>query len=165
MKPNRLKIALDLGDGKGAEEGARITVENKDRKVKLQSNWLHGAPARDLKARTTVTLTGGQAEFKGYDKFNFDDLNTNVSSEEITVFDGTLDAQSILRSQDGGATWSEVSTDHTLLGASRTRANTLFGTNSANSDDRDFGVSTDGGATWTTKFTFAARSVTVTRSS
>jgi len=93
VKPNRLKIALDLGDGKGAEEGARITVNNKDQKVKLQSNWLHGAPARELKARTTVTLTGGQPEFKGYDKYCFDDLNTDVSTEEITVFDGTLDTQ------------------------------------------------------------------------
>ncbi|MBP7515705.1 MAG: hypothetical protein KA791_14215, partial [Flavobacteriales bacterium] len=93
VKPNRLKIALDLGDGKGAEDGARITTENKERRVKLQGNWLHGAPARELKARTTVTLTGGQPEFKGYDKFLFDDLNTDVSAEEMTVFDGTLDAQ------------------------------------------------------------------------
>ncbi len=93
VKPNRLKIALDLGDGKGAEDGARITTENKERRVKLQSNWLHGAPARELKARTTVTLTGGVPEFKGYDKFIFDDLNTDVSAEEMTVFDGTLDAQ------------------------------------------------------------------------
>lgn len=92
-------------------------------------------------------------------RFLFQDATTG--SRQWLSRDGTLDAQSILRSQDGGATWSEVSTDHTLLGASRTRATTLFGTNSANSDDRDFGVSTDGGATWTTKFTYAARSVSI----
>ncbi len=92
VKPNRLKILLDLG-GKPREEVPRITAGKEDRTVKLQSNWLHGAPARELKARTTVTLTRGSAAFKGYDDFLFDDLNTDVSAEEITVFDGTLDAQ------------------------------------------------------------------------
>ncbi len=85
VKPNRLKINLDLG-------GERITVENKDRRVKLQSNWLHGAPARELKARTTVTLTRAGAEFKGYESYTFNDLNTDLNTEEMTVFDGTLDA-------------------------------------------------------------------------
>jgi uncharacterized protein YfaS (alpha-2-macroglobulin family) len=86
VKPNRLKILLDLG-------GERITVANKDRLVKLNSNWLHGAPARELKARSTVTLTRAAAQFKGFDKYTFNDLNTDLNTEEITVFDGSLDAE------------------------------------------------------------------------
>ena len=92
VKPNRLKILLDFGGGSGSEAGSRLTTENKDRKVKLQSNWLHGAPARELKTRTTVTLTRSNAEFKGYEKFIFNDLNNDLNTEEITVFDGTLNA-------------------------------------------------------------------------
>ena len=54
VKPNRLKIALDLG-------GERLTRSSLETPVKLQSNWLHGAPARELKARVTVTMTRGNA--------------------------------------------------------------------------------------------------------
>lgn len=86
VKPNRLKIQLDLG-------GERITASDKARNVKVQSNWLHGAPARELKARTTTTLTRASAQFKGYDKYIFNDLNTDLNTEEITVFDGTLNVE------------------------------------------------------------------------
>ncbi|MBL7985916.1 MAG: hypothetical protein JNM91_12995, partial [Flavobacteriales bacterium] len=86
VKPNRLKILLDLG-------AERITAADNDRRVKLQSNWLHGAPARELKARTTVTLTRAQAQFKGYDGYLFNDLHNDLNTEELTVFDGSLDAE------------------------------------------------------------------------
>ena len=86
VKPNRLKIQLDLG-------GDKLTAGAEARPVKLHSTWLHGAPARSLKARTTVTLTRGTAKFKGYDKYVFNDLRTDLSTDEITVFDGTLDVE------------------------------------------------------------------------
>lgn len=54
------------------------------------------------------------------------------------------------RSIDGGATWSGVDFEHRLIGASRSRANTLFGTLST-STDRGLLLSTDGGETWTEK--------------
>ncbi|HEY0976761.1 MAG TPA: MG2 domain-containing protein, partial [Flavobacteriales bacterium] len=85
VKPNRLKIALDLG-------GDLLTV-NDERRAKLQSNWLHGAPARDLAARVTVSLTRASAVFKDHPKFQFDDLRTDLNAEEITVYDGHLDAE------------------------------------------------------------------------
>lgn len=84
VKPNRLKIQLDLG-------AERLTVQHKGR-VALQSNWLHGAPSRDLQAKVTTTLTRSTAVFKGYDKYLFNDLNTDLNTDEITVFDGRLDA-------------------------------------------------------------------------
>lgn len=85
VKPNRLKIALDLGD-------TRLTA-GEQRPVRLHSNWLHGAPARDLKARVTVSLTRATATFKEHPKFQFNDLYSDLNTDEITVFDGQLDAQ------------------------------------------------------------------------
>ena len=81
VKPNRLKILLDAG-------GDRLTAADASRRVKLTSTWLHGAPAKDLKARVTVNLTRNYAGFKGYEKYLFEDLNTTLSSDEQVVFDG-----------------------------------------------------------------------------
>lgn len=85
VKPNRLKVTLDL------EEGKPIT--GTDDPIRLSSTWLHGAPARDLKARVTVTATRGAARFKGYEGYIFDDLRTSVAEEEQVLFDGQLNAK------------------------------------------------------------------------
>lgn len=84
VKPNRLKINLDVGE--------RIAGGG-EQNINLRSNWLHGAPARGLKSRVTVTMTSGAAEFKGYEKYVFDDLRTYVPEEEQVVFDGALSEQ------------------------------------------------------------------------
>ena len=84
IKPNRLKVNIDLPE--------RITSISRKKEQVLTGNWLHGAPAKNLKARTTVTMTRGWADFKGYDKYNFDDLYTGVNTDERVVFDGQLDA-------------------------------------------------------------------------
>ncbi|MBX2972836.1 MAG: hypothetical protein KF797_07030 [Flavobacteriales bacterium] len=84
VKPNRLKIHIDVGEriaGGGGHE------------IGLRSNWLHGAPARGLKSRVTVTMTRGSAKFKGYDGYVFDDLRTFVPEEEQVAFEGDLDDQ------------------------------------------------------------------------
>ncbi len=91
VKPNRLKMLLQLPDGPADKEGMRLTADGGNT-VKLQSNWLHGAPARNLKSRVTVTMSAGQPEFKGYEKYEFNDLRTWVPEEEQVAFDGTLDA-------------------------------------------------------------------------
>ena len=60
VKPNRLRIALDLGEGAARSDGARITRRSRDQLVKLHSTWLHGAPARGLQARIgCATLPAG----------------------------------------------------------------------------------------------------------
>jgi len=82
VKPNRLKIDLTVSD--------RI-VNDGEHHIGLRSHWLHGAPARGLKSRVTVNLTRGTADFKGYEKYTFNDLRTYVPEEEQVVFDGALD--------------------------------------------------------------------------
>jgi len=84
VKPNRLKIQLDLG-------GERLTKASAH-DVQLQSNWLHGAPARELKTRVTVTMTRGTPDFKGFNTYSFDDVNTTVNDQEQVAFEGQLDA-------------------------------------------------------------------------
>jgi uncharacterized protein YfaS (alpha-2-macroglobulin family) len=84
VKPNRIKILLDLG-------GERISADTK-KKVQLQANWLHGAPAKDLAAKVTVSLTRTSADFKGFGDYAFDDLANDLNAEESPVFEGRLDA-------------------------------------------------------------------------
>lgn len=84
VKPNRLKILLDLG-------GERLTASS-TKLVQLQSNWLHGSPAKDLTARVTVSLTRSSASFKGYEKYDFNDLNSDLNTEETPIYEGQLDA-------------------------------------------------------------------------
>lgn len=85
VKPNRLKVLLDLDEGR--------VLSGASEPVKLRSTWLHGAPAKDLKARVTVTTSKGTPKFKGLEKFIFDDLRTSVPEEEQVLFDGQLNAQ------------------------------------------------------------------------
>ena len=83
IMPNRLKINMDFGaDG----------LANKtDDKIALSSNWLVGAPAKNLSAQVDVSLYAGDTKFKGYDNYEFDDPATNFHTEQQTIFDGSLD--------------------------------------------------------------------------
>lgn len=83
VKPNRLKIQLDLG-------GDRLTVKD-TKHADLQANWLHGAPAKGLTARVTANLMRASATFKGAEKYNFDDLRSDLNTDEIDIYEGSLD--------------------------------------------------------------------------
>ncbi len=90
IKPNRLKVLLEFPDGPADKEGLRLSADGGNH-VQLHSHWLHGAPARNLKSRVTVTMSNGWPDFKGYEKYQFNDLRTWVPNEEQVAFDGTLD--------------------------------------------------------------------------
>lgn len=81
VKPNRLKIHMDLGE--------RLTVAD-SKGVTLRSIWLHGSPAKGLKARVTVTMSAAAPVFKGFKEFTFNDLRTSVPQEEQVAYDGVL---------------------------------------------------------------------------
>lgn len=84
VKPNRLKIRLNAGD---LIEASRGTFNGS-----ISSQWLHGAPAANLKAKVEMSLSPVEKPFKGYDKYSFNNPATNFVSDSYTLFDSRLDA-------------------------------------------------------------------------
>ena len=84
IKPNRLKINIDFND--------EVLHAKKAMKGKLEVKWLHGAPAKNLKADINVKFTNSYAGFKDFPKYNFRDPTRTFQSEELNIFKGTLDA-------------------------------------------------------------------------
>ncbi len=84
VKPNRLKINLDFGVDK-------LSAGNEYISGKLNVNWLHGAPGKNLKAEFEVLLTKGETKFPKYSEFIFDDPSRNFVSESKPVFEGFTD--------------------------------------------------------------------------
>ncbi|GAB6011602.1 alpha-2-macroglobulin family protein [Viscerimonas tarda] len=83
VKPNRLKIRLDAGTTIDASRGLFTGS--------LSSQWLHGAPASNLKAKVEMTLSATSKPFKGYEQYSFSNPATNFYSDTYTLFDGRLD--------------------------------------------------------------------------
>lgn len=83
VKPNRLKIRLDAGKMIDASKGSFTGS--------LSSQWLHGAPASNLKAKVEMTLSTASTPFKGYEQYSFNNPATNFYSDTYTLFDGKLD--------------------------------------------------------------------------
>jgi uncharacterized protein YfaS (alpha-2-macroglobulin family) len=94
IMPNRLKIMFEVGKN-GLVSAADQT------KLTLQSQWLHGAKARNLKADVRVSLAQTTTTFKGHDNFSFDDPASSFYSEEQTVFDGRLDENGVAQFEAG----------------------------------------------------------------
>lgn len=84
VKPNRLKINLDLGV-------ERIT--SPDVKADLEVKWLHGAPGRNLKSVFEVLLVKSPTTFAKYKDFIFEDPSRTFSSETQTLFEGSTDGE------------------------------------------------------------------------
>jgi len=82
VMPNRLKINLDFGVDE-LKVGRNIVA-------KFNAKWLHGAPARNLKAKVDITLSATSTSFKNYKDFSFDDPTRSFSSEEQNIFEGML---------------------------------------------------------------------------
>jgi alpha-2-macroglobulin len=80
IKPNRLKVSNSLAD-KEIEKSNAVTIKAK---------WLHGATAQNLKAEVQAKILPGKTEFKGFEKFNFDDKVRSFYPEETSVFSGRL---------------------------------------------------------------------------
>ncbi len=85
VKPNRLKINLDFGK----EE---LSVDDQMLKGDLSVNWLHGAPAKDLKTKVEVQLRSMGTHFDSFKDFTFDDPRRKVKTEPFILYDGKVDA-------------------------------------------------------------------------
>lgn len=84
VKPNRLKIRFDVGDMIDASSGVIAGT--------LSSQWLHGAPASNLKANIEMTLSPVSEPFKGYGAYSFNNPTSHFYSDTYTIFNGVLDA-------------------------------------------------------------------------
>ena len=84
IKPNRLKINIDFTDD--------VLHAKSPLNGKLGVKWLHGAPAKNLKADVNVKFSNTYTAFKDYPKYKFYDPTRTFYGEELTVFDGKLDA-------------------------------------------------------------------------
>lgn len=85
IKPNRLKIKLDVQKKSEQDSIARLQVE-----------WLHGAIAKNLKTSVQVQINQGKTMFEGYKKYTFDSPLRSYSSDLATIVDGKLDENGTL---------------------------------------------------------------------
>jgi hypothetical protein len=88
VRPNRIKIDLDFGSetlGSGPVEG------------ELAASWLHGAPARELKADVSVGFSRAATRFDAYPDYTFDDPARSFAAESQTLFQGRLDREGTAR--------------------------------------------------------------------
>ncbi|MBT7465016.1 MAG: hypothetical protein HN686_13590, partial [Bacteroidetes bacterium] len=83
VKPNRLKINLDFRQ-------KVLTAYNAGQKFDIKSTWLHGADAANLQAEINVQLYEGKTNFKGYEKYSFNDPIRKFWSTDWYLFDGQL---------------------------------------------------------------------------
>ena len=84
VMPNRLKVALDLGDG--------TPGSGKALKGAVSAQWLSGATAAGLKADVKVTLTPTVTHFNRFTDFVFDDPAREFATKSDAVFEGELDS-------------------------------------------------------------------------
>jgi alpha-2-macroglobulin len=84
IMPNRLKIDLDFGNDK-------LIEASKPNAIKLHTNWLTGAIAKNLAVKVNVALTSATTEFPKFKDYNFDDVTTRFDAQNVSVFDGKVD--------------------------------------------------------------------------
>lgn len=85
IKPNRLKIKLDVEKKNEQDTVAKLKVE-----------WLHGAIAKNLKTSVQVQISQGRTVFDNYKKYIFDSPLRSYSSDLMTVVDKTLNENGTL---------------------------------------------------------------------
>jgi len=86
VKPNRLKMDLDFG----LEE---LSAETEKVAGTLTSKWLHGAIAKNLKAKVEVTLSKRNIQFNKFGDFAFNDPARKFNPESKTIFKDKLDEE------------------------------------------------------------------------
>ena len=82
IRPNRLKVDLDLGTG--------ILTGGSRTAGKLTSSWLTGVPANGLKAHATMTLGKGPSTFKGFEGYTFRNPAAAFETSEHELFKTVL---------------------------------------------------------------------------
>jgi alpha-2-macroglobulin len=89
VKPNRLKIKVDF-------ENDIITC-TEPLNGTLDVKWLHGAPAKNLKAEIKAKFSSANTSFKNYKDYLFNDPTRQFETEEINVFEGIINEDGIAK--------------------------------------------------------------------
>lgn len=84
VKPNRLKINLNFGAERFTSPNVSGTLDVK---------WLHGAPARNLKAEFDVLLATVPTRFDKFPDYVFEDPSREFYAEAQSVFSGNTDSE------------------------------------------------------------------------
>ncbi len=79
VKPNRLKIYLDIDKENISDTTAKLSVK-----------WLHGAIAKNLHAMVSVSVYQTQTKFDKFQNYVFDSPIRSFSSNTEAIFDGYL---------------------------------------------------------------------------
>lgn len=87
IKPNRLKVRLETDTIVDASKGIFSGT--------LTSQWLHGAPASNLKADVELSLSRTENPFKGYTNYSFNNPLVSFETNKHTVFDGVLNQSGV----------------------------------------------------------------------
>lgn len=83
IKPNRLKINLDIKD--------KILIAAQKTVCTLNASWLTGPAASGLDAKVEMTLRNGNTIFKGYGNYTFTNPASQFTSMSSTILSGKLD--------------------------------------------------------------------------
>ncbi len=83
IKPNRLKIDLQL-------QGDQL-VAGKANPANIWINWLHGAPAKQLKTTVSLSLYPMTTVFEKFENYHFDDITRSFDYNTSTIVDETTD--------------------------------------------------------------------------
>jgi len=89
VKPNRLKIKIDFDQD--------ILSSTKPLNGTLDVKWLHGAPAKNVKAEIKAKFNSDDSGFKNYPGYIFNDPSKKFSGEEMTLFESTVDENGIAK--------------------------------------------------------------------
>ncbi|SFZ90422.1 hypothetical protein SAMN05428642_101927 [Flaviramulus basaltis] len=85
VKPNRLKIKVDFEN--------EVLTNTEPIKGTLDVKWLHGAPAKNLKAEIKAKFSTSYTSFKNYKDYQFNDPSRQFNTEEINVFEGKVNEE------------------------------------------------------------------------
>lgn len=83
IKPNRLKIEFDPG-----KTPVSLSVPSE---MKIHSQWLHGATAKNLRVESDVYYKSTMTSFPKFKGFIFDDPTKQFTSDRFSLYSGKLD--------------------------------------------------------------------------
>ncbi len=88
IKPNRLKVRLETDSLIDASRGMFSGT--------LTAQWLHGAPASNMKADVELSLSRSEIPFAGFSRYVFNNPLYKFETESHKIFEGNLNASGVV---------------------------------------------------------------------